>query len=50
MNTKVLAKVLVLEDLEELESQIEDWDTLSDHDKWQMISQVEVLLTEEASK
>ena len=50
MNTMVLAKVLVLEDLEELESQIEDWDSLSDHDKWQMIAQVEALLGAEASK
>ena len=50
MNAKVLEKVLVLEDLEELESQIEDWDSLSDHDKWQMIAQVEALLTAEASK
>ena len=47
MNAKVLEKVL---DLEELESQIEDWDSLSDHDKWQMIAQVEALLTAEAVK
>jgi hypothetical protein len=46
----VLEKVLVLEELAELENQIEDWDSLSDHDKWQMIAQVEALLTASAAK
>lgn len=47
MNTKVLEKVL---ELEVVENQIADWDSLSDHDKWQMIAQVEALLTTEAAK
>jgi hypothetical protein len=45
MNTKVLE----LSDLSEVENQVEDWETLSDSDKWHMIAQIEALLTESAS-
>lgn len=43
------SKVLDLKDLSEVENQVEDWETLSDSEKWHMIAQIEALLTEAAS-
>ncbi|MEI6217141.1 MAG: hypothetical protein WCP64_07740 [Actinomycetes bacterium] len=35
-------------ELEAVENQVEDWNQLSDADKWHMIAQIEALLSIEA--